>query len=230
MNKLKTLMISLIATVMISSNAMAGEYGFGITGNWAIVGGTGSEKDTDGSADDDAGAREAVAKNNAIIASYFVEYIFDNGYVLGFEGIPGSADVNDKKLSRTDVNPTEVPAATKDSITRSAQAEIENVMTFYVNVPFGGNGIYGTAGFTTMDVNSMETTRSGVSYGNTDVDGLLVGLGYKNDLGANTYYKIEGSYTEFDTITLSSSETDKGNTVSADLDVTKLTFAFGYKF
>jgi hypothetical protein len=44
------------------------------------------------------------------------------------------------------------------------------------------------------------------------------------------YYKIEGSYTDFEDITVTSKDTDKGNTITADLDVTRLTFAVGYAF
>ena len=229
MTNLKTLIISLIATAMISSSAMAGSFGFGATGNWAVVSGTGTETDADGTTD--TSNRNATTTNTAIIASYFAEYIFDNGWVLGFEGVPGSADVNDKKLTRTDANPlAQVPADTADDIARSAQAEISNVYTYYVDIPLGGNGIYAKAGLTQMDVTTQETTRSGVTYGNASVDGTLIGLGYTNDLGSNAYYKIEGSHTGFDTINLTSSESDKGNKVSADLDVTKLTIALGYKF
>ena len=41
---------------------------------------------------------------------------------------------------------------------------------------------------------------------------------------------MEGTHTEFDTITLVGKSTDKGNTITADADVTKITFAIGYAF
>ena len=55
-------------------------------------------------------------------------------------------------------------------------------------------------------------------------------LGFKADLSESMYYKLEGTITEFDTITINSTTSDKANSISADLDVTKLTFAVGYAF
>ena len=79
----------------------------------------------------------------------------------------------------------------------------------------------------------IETTTiaTGGSYGNTTVDGYIYGVGYKSAYGSgNAYYKLEGTHTEFDTLSINSSTTDKGDKITADLDVTKLTFALGFNF
>ena len=120
----------------------------------------------------------------------------------------------------------------KERIVSSAQAEIENVMAIYVEAPLHA-GLYAKAGFVQMDVNTLEanTVAGGSTYGNATVDGVVYGLGYKNTFGSDGgFYKIEGTFTEMDSMTFKSSETDKGTQISADLDVTKATIAIGYNF
>jgi hypothetical protein len=155
----------------------------------------------------------------------------DNGFTLGFDYIPGSADVSSSKISRLDVTP-DVKEAVQDDGTRTAQAEIENHYTIYAELPVH-NGVYLKGGYVEMDVNTIDTTTiaTGGKYGNTTVDGLMYGLGYKTGYGAgNAFYKIEGTHTEFDTLSLNSSTAVKGDKITADLDVTKVTFALGFSF
>ena len=176
----------------------------------------------------DTSVRTANASNNTIIGSIFGEYIWDNGFALGVDYIPGSAEVNDENLSRTD----NAFLASEDG-TRTANAEISNHYTVYAEVPMGSSGYYAKAGWVSIDVETTETntqTDTQTGYGNDQVDGYQLGIGYKSGFGDSMYYKIEGSYTDFEDITVTSKDTDKGNTITADLDVTRLTFAVGYAF
>ena len=90
----------------------------------------------------------------------------------------------------------------------------------------------GKGGYVQMDVNTTEkeTVAGTASYGNETVDGVIYGLGYRNTFGDNGFYKVEGTYTDMDSMTFNSSEATKGNKITADLDVTKATFAIGYNF
>ena len=228
MNKIKNTLIAVIAITFLSTSAFAGSVGFGVTGSIAIIEGSGSDNDgtsTGANATSETN-REANASNNVGIGSVFAEYIFDgdHGMTFGIDWIPGSADVNSKKLSRIDAT-LDAGEATQDDGTYTAQAEVENHMTYYAELPIHG-GLYVKAGLVEMDVNTTETSIGG-TYGNTSVDGTMLGLGYKVGLGESSYYKLEGTQTAFDTITLNSTT---NNQVKADLDVTKLTFALGYKF
>ena len=84
-----------------------------------------------------------------------------------------------------------------------------------------------------MDVNTKEVLTTGLAYGNTSVDGNMYGVGYKKELGTNAFYKLEGTHTAFDKLKLNESGQSTGsaqNSVSADLDVTKLTIGLGFKF
>ncbi|MDA9091867.1 hypothetical protein N9J56_01095 [Pelagibacteraceae bacterium] len=228
MIKLRNMLIAAIAIAGLSTSAFAGSIGIGVAGSLAVVEASGTEKDKDGTAD--TSVRNAEASNNAYIGEFFGEYSFDNGFTLGVSYIPGSADVSSKTVSRTDTSNAEVPVRTTDNVTRKGSAEVSKHLTYYAAIPLGGAGLYGKLGMVTMDVTSNEVKAVGGGYGNTDADGILYGLGFKADLGESMYYKIEGTTTEFDTITINSATADKGNSISADLDVTKLTLAVGYAF
>ena len=56
------------------------------------------------------------------------------------------------------------------------------------------------------------------------------GIGYRNSFGNNGFYKVEATKRTYDTITLNSTTSDKGNKVTADLDATLATFALGFNF
>mgnify|MGYP001319933017 FL=1 len=221
---MKKILIGLLVSFALTGVSYAGSYGIGVTGSFAGVHAEGTESDKDGTAD--TSTRTATASETAIIPSLFGEYSWDNGFTVGLDYVLGTANVNSKKITRTDDS-----AESAQDGDRSAQAEIENVTTIYVEVPVHA-GLYLKGGFVQMDVNTLETdtvTTAG-SYGNSSVDGTVLGFGYRNSFGTNGFYKVEGTFTEMDTVTFNSTTTDKGNKITADLDVTKATFAIGYNF
>ena len=221
---MKKILIGLLVSFALTGVSYAGSYGIGVTGSLAGVHADGTEADKDGTSD--SSVRTATASETAIIPSLFGEYSWDNGFTVGLDYVLGTANVNSEKITRTDDS-----AESAQDGDRSAQAEIENVTTIYVEVPVHA-GLYLKGGFVQMDVNTLETdtvTTAG-SYGNSSVDGTVLGFGYRNSFGTNGFYKVEGTFTEMDTVTFNSTTTDKGNKITADLDVTKATFAIGYNF
>lgn len=232
MIKLRNMLVAMIAITALSTSAYAGSVGFGVTGSFAAIGAKGEEREANAAPTSTSKAR---ANNTEIVGSVFAEYIFDgmNGMVIGVDYIPGSAAVNADTLSRTDteLSVDGTVAATSNSVKRTAKAEVENHLTYYLEVPVHA-GLYAKVGHTTMDVNTLEKLNGTAGYGNTDVSGTVVGLGYKHDSGGSWYYKLEGTHTDFDSLTLTEQNQTLGdvNTIKADLDVTRATFALGYKF
>jgi hypothetical protein len=221
---MRNILIALFASLFLTTASIAGSLGVGVTGSFAAVSATGTEADKDGTAD--TSNRTATASENVIIPSVFAEYSFDNGFTIGYDYTMGTANVNSKKLTRTD----DSNEAAQDG-DRVAQAEIENVWAVYAELPLHA-GLYAKGGFVQMDVNTLEsdTVTTAGTYGNETVDGIIYGLGYRNEFGTNGFYKVEGTFTDMDGMTFNSSTTDKGNKITADLDVTRATFAIGYKF
>ena len=225
---MKKILISLFSSLFLFSAVQAGQFGVGVTGSVAAIGASGSEADKSGAAD--TSVRTAEASHNAMIGSIFAEYQMDNGFALGVDYIPGSADVNSKKLTRTDAT-ADGAEAVQDDGDRTAAAEISKVITVFAEIPVHA-GLYLKGGYTEMDVTALESstiTTTG-KYGTETIGGTMFGLGFRNSFGSNGFYKVEGTHTMFDTATFASSITDAGNRISADLDVTKATFAIGYTF
>ena len=231
MIKLRNMLVAMVAILALSTSAYAGSFGIGATGSMAVVSGQGSS--VEGTAADESPQSAEVTKNTAL-GSIFAEYSLDafNGLTFGIDYIPGTADVS-KGFTRTDTNNAHLEeSGSATSTVRSANAEIDNHMTYYAELPIHA-GLFVKAGLVKMDVTTKETGGNSL-YGNASLDGTLLGAGYKNDIGSNMYYKVEGTYTDFDTLKLTSTgglgTVVNDSTISADLDVTKLTFALGYKF
>ncbi|MDA8822220.1 hypothetical protein N9N34_00635 [Candidatus Pelagibacter bacterium] len=221
---MKKILIVSLMSLFLSGVANAGSIGIGVTGSLAGISAEGTEADKAGTAD--ASMRTATAGEIAVVPSVFLEYSFDNGFTLGYDATLGKANVSNKKLTRTD----DSSEAAQDG-DRSAQAELDKVHQIYAELPLHA-GLYAKAGFVQMDVNTLDKSTSTLSgsYGNTTVDGYLWGLGYKNTLGTNAFYKVEGTSTNMDSMSFLSTTTDKGNKITADLDVLKATFAIGFSF
>jgi len=226
------MLVAVIAITALSTSSFAGNIGFGVTGSLAIVEAAGSE--TEGTAAEVN--NKANVSNRVGTASIFAEYSFErfNGLTLGIDYLPGTHDVSASKLKRTDfeLSKSGTVIAVAANTDRTAQAEIENHITYYAELPVHG-GLYVKAGMASMDVNTTEVGNALSKYGNTSVDGQLYGVGYKNDFGTRGYYKVEGTHTAYDTLNLTQTGFAAGSTankIKADLDVTKLTFGLGIRF
>ena len=224
---MKKQLITIMASLFLATSALAGQFGVGVSGSIAAIAATGTESETTNTGTENS-IRTANASENAFIGSVFAEYSLDNGFTLGVDYIPGSADVNSKSITRTDVT-ADANEGVQDDGDRTANAEVENHITIYAEVPLQA-GLYVKGGYIEMDVITKDssTVTTSTQYGNKTVDGIQYGLGYKNSFGNNGFYKVEASHSDFDTLSLTS--TGAENTIKADLDITKATFALGYNF
>ena len=222
---MKKLILTIFATIALAGVSHAGSFGIGISGSIAQVEGSGTE--TTGVGTVTGGAANTNSQDvsaGSLLASYFIDYTFDNGWAVGYEMVPGSADVSDKHLrSETAQGVGGVDAS--GAVSRTAKAEVENFNTAYVEMPMGSTFL--KLGWSQIDVNTLENTvTDSGTYGNTSVDGITYGFGVKGELGSfQTKTSIE--HTDFDTINLTSTTVNK---VKADLDVTQLKFALVKQF
>jgi hypothetical protein len=209
---------------MLTTSAYAGSFGIGATGSLAKISASGSEKE--GTAADTSVNSIEVDKTSPI-GSVFAEYTFDSmlGITLGVEHVPGSADVSDKTHTRNEVASGKAGEATDGTIDRSADAEVENLSTLYVEVPV--YGMYLKAGVSQMDVNTLEKAQTdGGTYKNETITGTVVGLGMKSDQGSY-FVKTSVQYTDFEELSISSSS---NNSITADLDIAEFRISIGKAF
>ena len=213
MKKLLSIVSSLILVSTITAKA---EIGMGISGAFVSLDGDGSETTRTSGQVNKGSHSEDVA-----VPEVFIELIGDTGGALGLSYIP-TRDLGSK--SRSDSN------SEGDTGTYKAQAELDNVLKLYGDMPLGsiaGGTSYLSVGVQHVELVTLESLNSGATYPNKNLFGYSIGLGLKGDLPyGSLYYKGEVTYTDFETY-----EADgAGNKVSADLDATAARLSIGYKF
>ncbi len=225
----KNILLSVFISMFLFATAQAGSFGLGVSGNMASISADGTETTPTGS-ETDTSVRSATAGNDFMYGSIFAEYNVGDSerFTLGIDYIPGAADVNRKSISRTDATADANETNQQDG-DRTANAEIDKHITYYAELNFDG-GLYLKYGFTQVDVNTTESnslTGTGGSYPNVELDAHTYGVGMKSELGTNGFLKVEGSMTDYDNFSATSTTS---NTVSANLDAVTAKIAVGYKF
>ena len=216
MKKIVTILLSFL---FMSFQSVKAEMGIGITGALHNFDASGTET-TRTSLQANSGSHS----ESVVVPEIFVEALLDNGGAFGVSYIP-TRDVGSK--SRSDSN------SDGDTGTYKAEAELENVIQIYADIPIPmdvyGGSVYIKAGVQHVTLATLESLNSGSTYPDADLLGLTVGLGAKGDLpyGNNMYYKAEATYTDFENYTATSSADNK---VSADLEDIAVKLSIGYKF
>lgn len=239
-----TILASIFLVASTVTASYAGSFGIGIQGAITGIKASGSETSSVNGSELES-TRSANVSNDVVIPGFYAEYTADLDYVgsltLGFEMVPGQADVSNSVLTRTDTETSVSGTAAAVSNQREfkGQAEVENYNTIYAEVPFPlfnltDNGAYLRLGFSQIDLNTTEkASGNGGSYGNTSIDGINYGFGFKNNMTDNFVMKVSYEATDFDSINLTSTgnSADSGtNTISANIDTWAIKLAMGYEF
>ena len=232
---MKKVLLSTIAGMALllgaEKSAFAGDgLGIGVTVAGTRISASGTETEGTMTA---AGETNSTSVNNSLfLGSIFAEYT--HGWLtVGVEHIPGDASVSDLTHTRndTETSVTSTTTETTTARTQTAAAKVDGHNTAYLEV---GNAAYFKAGYVEMTVQTDESLGTGSTYGNVDLNGVLIGLGYKGDFGDGGFYKIEGTYTDYDSLSITSGTARTGvtnnNKVTADLDVSQLKLGLGYRF
>ena len=146
--------------------------------------------------------------------------------VVGFSHVPGAADVSGQTHQRTETAQGKSGTDASGSVTRKADAEVENFNTIYIEYPVSG-AVYAKLGFSQLDVITKENavTDSG-TYGDATLDGITLGAGINGSLG-EFFTKTSVEYTDFEDLKLNSST---NNRIEADLDVLEFKVSIGKRF
>ena len=212
---MKKLLSILAASFLLISTAKAEmTYGFGLMTGQVSSSGT----ETEGTAADTS-TRSKSFDEFFVGADIFAEKELANGVSIGVSYVPVDVELGSGK--RTDSSSGADVASEADTGTRSASADLSDLITLYGNFPFGNNGAYGLAGMHFVTVSTSETLPNS-SYGDEDIFGALIGVGKKTGKT-----KIELFYSDFEDISITSTG---GNTnkVSADADALTLRLSVGF--
>ena len=152
-------------------------------------------------------------------ADLFIEVVGDNGATLGLSYVPVDLEIGSG--TRTDTSTGADVASEADTGTRTASADVSDLITLYTNLPMGSNGWYALLGGHLATVTTSESLPNS-SYGDEDIYGYQVGLGMRSG-----NRKIELSYSDFEDININA--TGGGtNSVSANADSLQLRLSYGF--
>ena len=148
--------------------------------------------------------------------SIFAEFSADNGFTFGIDYVPLDVELGDGQRTDTSTGTGSVGG------TRKASADLTDLITYYINVPFGANGWYGSLGYHTVEVTTAETLPN-ASYGDASIDGFQYGLGYKSG-----QLRYELFYSDFDDVSLTATGGKGSHKVEADADALGLKVGFAF--
>ena len=227
MSKIKLVLATLsgavgILLIALTTSVLAGGWGIGVTGNQAYFSTTGTETLKTNST-----KTTGTVDNDVMVPSVYMEYTGDAGWVIGLDYVPGNATLGAKTTTRTD----KLTDGTGSTVTQKAEADVSDHWTVYAETPaWTALGLYLKAGYTEVTVETNENLGTGAAYGNADVSASVVGLGMKRSFGNNALIKLEGTYTDYDSISLSSTGSDVATTIVAEPEAYAVRLSLGYSF
>ena len=212
---MKKILATISALFLLSSFTAKAEiqYGFGLMVGQLSSDGT----ETEGTAADTSDRSKSFDELFAG-ADIFIESVADSGMTYGISYVPLDLELGSGQ--RVDADDGTNDAADDDG-TRTASADVTDLVTIYANIPMGTNGWYGLLGGHMATITTSETLNAS-SYGNEDITGYQIGIGQR---AGNLKYEL--SYSDFEDIKITASG---GNTNSVSADADALTFRMSYGF
>ena len=100
------------------------------------------------------------------------------------------------------------------SLENTVKIDFEDLTTYYLTAAIS-ESIYLKAGIVEVDVLTKESMASNARYGDTNMDGTMIGVGYNKTFDNTMFVRLEGAYMDFGSATVNDS-TGGGQTVSID--------------
>ena len=239
MNKLtKIVAAGLVASLSFASVGNSIELRAGVSGVASAYYGNVTEtlKDSGNKTSD-----EAVAAFSYM--SVFGEVAFDEAYglslgveftpdAIGLENadrtIKGHAGTNNRDQNTNDSD-IQAHGAVQD-----IKADVKDLTNIYVGIPLMETGVAIKVGYTMATLATKENLASGSSYKDMDLEGMSLGAYFDGEITDNLFYRLEGSYQEFDDIKAAGSSeggtTGSFNSIAAELGGVAAKASLGFKF
>jgi hypothetical protein len=204
---MKKIILTLFLGLFMFTTKASAELGInvGISGQLGLYAATATEFD-EGTNGTTSGPDETNKESEFLGLGYgsiFIEKTLGQYLLVGIDYVPSALETETSETIVDDKGATD--ASTRQ--TNKVQVDFEDLTTYYVGLNLGDSGAYVKAGIVTVDVITNESLGTGSTYGNTDLDGTLIGLGYNRDFDNGMFVRAEGAYTEFDGASVTSSTT-----------------------
>jgi hypothetical protein len=227
MNKLLT-SIAALSIASMSFSAVNSEIRVGVVANMAADYGVAEEtlKDSGRKTEEHAVLAHSYG---SIFAEFSIEQAM--GLTLGVEYAAESIDLEQETRSIRAEGGADAGADSGDQL---IDASVEDITTIYVALPIGTSGAYVRAGYVMAELQTKETLTTGSTYANVDMEGTTVGAGYMGTIGDRGFYKLEGTYTEYDKMGLNGSQAGSAagnfNKIDAQISGVAARLAVGVRF
>ena len=210
-----TILIVMIFGYFTNANAFDGVQGFNIG-----VSLSGGVFDVDGAKEEFKGAHVGAASPGDIvknstedtaeglfaIGSIFAEVEVTDVVAIGLDYVPHSLDTETTENAQRELGTAQ---------NNTVQVDFENLATLYATLQIpAADGLYAKVGYVQVDVITNENLGTGGAYGDTELDGFTVGIGYQRDI-SDTFVRVEANYMELDGATLVN-QNDSTKSVTAD--------------
>lgn len=200
---MKKIILGIILTLSYFSVATAGPgINIGISGQMGLFSATGSEKDigTNGTTTDADENRSRTDILGIAYSSFFIEKTLGSRLTIGYDYVPDALATESQEHITTDQR----GSTTDNAVTNKVQVDFEDLSTYYLAVNLNEN-VYIKAGIVEVDLITNEKLDTGSTYGNTSIDGNMMGVGYNKTFDNGIFLRGEGTYIELDGTSLTSS-------------------------
>jgi len=196
---MRKLIAIILSIFFVHSNANA-EIGLnvGVSGQLGLFAASGSETTGGLATHKDDGSEHGAAGWGSI----FIEKTLGERLLVGIDYVPSALETDTVETAKSDMR-TDDSSAVSGS-TNKVQIDFEDLTTLYVGLNLTEN-FYAKAGIVKVDVITNESLETGSTYGNTDLDGTLLGIGYNKSIDNGLFFRAEGNYMNFDGASLTSS-------------------------
>ena len=234
MIKIKKIIPTALLLTSISSAALADNWNVGASASYGNIDGTASDTQLDNRTTTTVAQTRGEKDGDADFpfASIFVEYAKtmdkDLDIIFGLDYVPFKAEIDSKSFADTSLEGSSGNVAG----TRKAKLELENYATLYIQPTYkigGGTAVFGKVGYIHGDVKiSGSNTATSSTIDATDtLNGYVVGLGVQHNINKNVFVRLEGSYTDHDSVTATDS---KSTIFTADSEIIAGKLSIGYSF
>ena len=203
----KTLIALFIAMFSFGSASADAGVSIGVSGNMGLFAATATEFD-EGTHGTTTGPDESNTESDYLGLGYvslFIEKSVGAAFI-GVDYVPQSLESETKDSVRNDCTGTETCGANGfTQQTQTIKVEFNDLVTAYAGLSIGN--AYVKAGVVQVDLDTKENLGTGSSYGNTSMDGIMVGIGGQTTLDNGMFIRAEANFMEFDPVSLTSDTT-----------------------
>ena len=192
--------IAIIFSILFLNNSANAEIGvnIGVSGQLGIFAASASETTGGLAAHKDNGSEHGAAGWGSV----FIEKTLGDRLLVGIDYVPSALATDTTETSKMDKRTDDSDAVSPS--TNKVQIDFEDLTTYYVGLNLSDN-FYAKAGIVTVDVITNESLGTGSTYGNTDLDGTMLGVGYNNSFDNGAFVRGETNYMDFDGASVTSS-------------------------